>query len=80
MATFTLPRRPKKAYGTSRIRAVSGIRTPGGVGIQDRSIIAPKNTNLDNLELSSRMAKFRPIVYNLNLSPGKRRFISCLSS
>jgi hypothetical protein len=59
MATFALPPRPKKANGTSRIRTASGIRTPGGFGIQDRSIIAPKNTNLDSLELSSRMAKFR---------------------
>lgn len=49
----------QKKNGISRIRAVDGIRTPGGFEIQDRLIIARIITNLDRFGLSSRTVKFR---------------------
>ena len=34
--------KPEKKKGISRIRAVDGIRTPGGLEVQDKLIIARK--------------------------------------
>ena len=49
----------QKKNGISRIRAVDGIRTPGGFEVQDRLIIARIITNLDRFGLSSRTVKFQ---------------------
>ena len=51
--------KPKKKKGISRIRAVDGIRTPGGLEVQDKLIIARKITKLANTELSTCTVKFR---------------------
>lgn len=59
MATFCLPPRLQPRNCISRIRAVDGIRTPGGSEIQDRLIIARIITNLDRFGLSSRTVKFQ---------------------